>query len=157
MGCARTACPAISPTSRHWRCDLALALIEDFKTFMNKGNVINLAVAVALGAAFGDLVKAFVNGLVMPLVSYVLPAHMAWEEWTLGKLRIGLLLGATTHFVVVAGGVFVLCVKLLGQLMEEETEILAAPPTRICPHCLEPVQLAATRCRFCTSALPPGG
>ena len=134
---------------------MALGLITDFKAFMNKGNVINLAVAVALGAAFGDLVKAFVNGLVMPLVSYVLPAHLVWEEWTLGKLRIGLLLGATTHFIIVSGAVFVLCVKLLGQLMEEDEVIRIRPATRICPHCLEPVKPGATRCRFCTSQLAP--
>jgi len=128
-----------------------MGLIADFKQFMNKGNVINLAVAVALGAAFGDLVKAFVNGLVMPLVSYVLPARMAWEEWTLGKLRIGLVLGAATHFVIISTVVFVLCVKLLGTLLEEEAEALIEAPTKLCPRCLEPVRLAATRCKHCTS------
>ena len=128
-----------------------MGLIADFKQFMNKGNVINLAVAVALGAAFGDLVKAFVNGLVMPLVSYVLPARMAWEEWTLGKLRIGLVLGAATHFVIISTVVFVLCVKLLGTLLEEEAEALIEAPTKLCPRCLEPVRQAATRCKHCTS------
>jgi len=126
-----------------------MSLIDDFKSFMKKGNVIDLAVAVALGAAFSDLVKAFVNGLVMPLVSYVLPARMAWEEWTLGKLRIGLVLGAATHFVLISSVVFVLCIKLLGRLLEAEAKI--EPPTRICPRCLEPIRAGATRCRFCTS------
>ena len=130
-----------------------MSLIADFKTFMNKGNVVNLAVAVALGAAFGDLVKAFVNGLVMPLVSYVLPARMAWEEWTIGKLRIGLVLGAATHFVIVSSVVFILCVKFLGMLLEVEAEILEEVPTRICPRCLETVREAATRCKYCTSEL----
>jgi large conductance mechanosensitive channel len=128
-----------------------MSLIDDFKTFMKRGNVIDLAVAVALGAAFGDFVKAFVYGLVMPLVSYVLPARMAWEEFTLGKLRIGLVLGAATHFVLISSVVFVLCIKLLGRLLEAEAVVKIETPTRICPHCLEPIRLGATRCKFCTS------
>jgi large conductance mechanosensitive channel len=128
-----------------------MSLITDFRTFMNKGNVVDLAVAVALGAAFSEFVKSFVYGLVMPLVSYVLPARMAWEEWTLGKLRVGLVLGAGIHFVIISSVVFVLCIKLLGKLMREEAETRIEAPTRICPHCLEPIRLAATRCRYCTS------
>lgn len=130
------------------------SLLDDFKAFMRRGNVVDLAVAVALGAAFGDLVKAFVNGIVMPLVGYVLPTRMAWDEWTLGKVRIGLLLGATLHFFIIAAVVFFLLVKLLGMLMRRKAQ--AAPmATRPCPECLEPVPEAATRCKFCTSKLEP--
>jgi large conductance mechanosensitive channel len=132
-----------------------MSLIDDFKSFMKKGNVIDLAVAVALGAAFSDLVKAFVYGLVMPMVSYVLPARMAWEEWTIGKLRVGLVLGAATHFVLISSVVFVLCIKLLGRLLEAEAEVMVQAPTRICPRCLEPIRLGATRCKFCTSEIGP--
>jgi large conductance mechanosensitive channel len=131
------------------------SLLDDFKAFMRRGNVVDLAVAVALGAAFGDLVKAFVNGIVMPLVGYVLPTRMAWDEWTLGKVRIGLVVGATVHFVIVSSVVFLLCVKLLDTLLLEEEEVVhAARPTRRCPECLSLIPLAATRCRFCTIPLP---
>jgi len=126
---------------------------------MRRGHVIDLAVAVAvaLGAAFGDLVKAFVNGIVMPLVGYVLPTRMAWDEWTLGKVRIGLVAGATVHFVIVSSVVFLLCVKLLDTLLEEEEVVQAAKPTRRCPECLSLIPLAATRCRFCAIPLPGPG
>ena len=131
-----------------------MSLIQEFKTFVAKGNVVDLAVAVVVGSAFSDIVKTFVNAVVMPLVSYVLPAKMQWEEWTLGKVRIGLVLGATLHFFIIAVVVFLLLVKLLGMLMKRKEEE-APVTTRACPECLEQVPLAATRCRCCTSKLEP--
>ncbi len=111
---------------------------------------------MALGAAFGDLVKAFVNGLVMPLVSYVLPARMAWEEFAIGKVRVGLVLGAALHFCIVSSVVFILCVKFLGMLMKAEEEVKLVEPSRRCPECLGTIPLVATRCRFCAIPLHPG-
>ena len=131
-----------------------MSLIQEFKAFIAKGNVVDLAVAVVVGSAFGDIVKTFVNAVVMPLVSYVLPAKMQWEEWTLGKVRIGLVFGATLHFLIIAVVVFLLLVKLLGTLMKRKEEE-APVTTRPCPECLEQVPLAATRCRCCTSKLEP--
>ena len=131
-----------------------MSLIQEFKAFIAKGNVVDLAVAVVVGSAFGDIVKTFVNAVVMPLVSYVLPARMQWEEWTLGKVRIGLVFGATLHFLIIAAVVFLLLVKLLGTLMKRKEE-QAPVTTRACPECLEQVPLAATRCRCCTSKLEP--
>jgi len=131
-----------------------MSLIQEFKAFIAKGNVVDLAVAVVVGSAFGDIVKTFVNAVVMPLVSYVLPARMQWEEWTLGKVRIGLVFGATLHFLIIAAVVFLLLVKLLGTLMKRKVEE-APVTTRPCPECLEQVPLAATRCRCCTSKLEP--
>jgi large conductance mechanosensitive channel len=131
-----------------------MSLIQEFKAFVAKGNVVDLAVAVVVGSAFSDIVKAFVNAVVMPLVSYVLPAKMQWEEWTLGKVRIGLVLGATLHFFIIAVVVFLLLVKLLDVLMRNSKETAPeAPATKACPECLEQVPLAATRCKFCTSKL----
>jgi len=112
-------------------------------------------VAVVVGSAFTDIVKALVNAVVMPLVSYVLPAKMQWEEWTLGKVRIGLVLGAGVHFLIIAAVLFLLLVKLMGVLMKRRGEAAPAPLTRACPECLEQVPLAATRCKFCTSKLDP--
>lgn len=127
-----------------------MSLLDEFKSFVAKGNVVDLAVAVVVGGAFGDIVKAFVNGVVMPLVSYVLPSHMAWEEWTLGKLRVGLVLGATLHFLIIAGVVFLVMVKLLEKVVLKKEEA-KAPATKTCPECLETVPEAATRCKFCTT------
>lgn len=131
-----------------------MALIQEFKGFIAKGNVVDLAIAVVVGGAFGKIVTAFVDGLVMPLVSYVLPAGMAWESWQLGKLRIGMILGASLNFLIIAAVVFIVLVKLLGQIMKKkETAPAPAPPTKECPRCLEQVPIKATRCKFCTSDL----
>ena len=130
-----------------------MSLIQEFKAFVAKGNVVDLAVAVVVGGAFGEIVKAFVNGIVMPLVSYVLPAKMGWEEWTLGKIRIGVVLGATLNFIIIAMVVFLVLVKLLGALMKKKEEAPGPVTTKTCPECLETVPLAATRCRCCTSKL----
>ncbi|BDU76006.1 large conductance mechanosensitive channel protein MscL [Mesoterricola sediminis] len=132
-----------------------MSLVQEFKAFVAKGNVVDLAIAVVVGGAFGEIVKAFVNGIVMPLVSYVMPANMVWEQWTLGKLRIGLVLGATLNFLIIAGVVFLVLVKALAIIMRKKEEAPApdAPPTKTCPECLETIPAAATRCKFCTSKL----
>jgi large conductance mechanosensitive channel len=132
-----------------------MSLIDEFKAFVAKGNVVDLAVAVVVGGAFGDIVKTFVNAVVMPLVSYVLPAKMQWEDWTLGKVRIGLVLGASLHFFIIAAVVFLLLVKVMGALLKRKEEAAGPATTRACPECLEQVPLAATRCRCCTSKLEP--
>lgn len=130
-----------------------MTLLDEFKTFIAKGNIVDLAVAVVVGGAFGDIVKAFVNGVVMPLVSYVLPGKMIWEEWTLGKIRLGVVLGATLHFLIIALVVFLVLVKLLGFLMRRKEEAPAAPATKTCPECLEEIPIAAKRCKHCTSVV----
>ena len=129
-----------------------MSLVQEFKAFVAKGNVVDLAITVVVGGAFGEIVKAFVNGIVMPLVSYVMPANMVWEQWTLGKLRIGLVLGATLNFLIIAGFVFLVLVKALAMIMKKKEEAAPeAPATKTCPECLETVPAAASRCKFCTS------
>ncbi len=130
-----------------------MSLVQEFKAFVAKGNVVDLAVAVVVGGAFGKIVTAFVDGIVMPLVTYVLPANIKWEEWILGKFRIGSVLGATINFLVIALVVFLVLVKLMANLMKKKEEAPAEPTTKACPRCLEHVPKAATRCKFCTSEL----
>ena len=127
-----------------------MSLKDEFKAFIMKGNVVDLAIAVVIGAAFAKIVSAFVGGIVMPLVSYVLPANIKWEEWVIGKFRIGAVLGATVDFLIIALVIFLVLVKFLGRFMKKEA---AAPTTKECPFCLEQVPLKATRCKHCTSQI----
>ena len=126
---------------------------DEFKAFIVKGNVIDLAVAVVVGGAFGKIVTAFVEGMIMPLVTYVLPANIKWEEWVLGKFRIGAVLGATVNFLIIALVIFLVLIKLLGKFIKKEEAPTAEPTTKECPACLEQVPLKATRCKHCTSQL----
>ncbi len=126
-----------------------MSMTNDFKDFIAKGNVIDLAVAVVIGGAFGKIVTALVSGLVMPLVGYVLPKG-DWQTWALGKFQIGPVLGAVVDFLLIALVVFLVFVKGLGSLKKKEDPSLAGD-TKTCPGCLESVPKAATRCKHCTS------
>ena len=130
-----------------------MSLKDEFKAFIMKGNVIDLAVAVVVGGAFGKIVTAFVDGIVMPMVSYVLPANIKWEEWVLGKFRIGAVLGAAVNFLIIALVIFLVLVKLLERVTKKKEEAPAPATTKECPACLEQVPLKATRCKHCTSQL----
>lgn len=131
-----------------------MSLKDEFKAFVLKGNVIDLAVAVVVGGAFGKIVTAFVDGIVMPLVTYVLPANIRWEEWTFGKFRVGAVLGATVNFLIISLVIFLVLVKLMEKVTKRKGEPPPAEPTtKECPACLEQVPLKATRCKHCTSQL----
>jgi large conductance mechanosensitive channel len=95
-----------------------------------------------------------VDGIVMPLVTYVLPANIKWEEWVIGKFRIGEVLGATVNFLIISLVIFVVLVKLLQKVTKKNENVpLMASTTKECPACLEQVPLKATRCKHCTSQL----
>ena len=131
-----------------------MSIKDEFKTFIMKGNVIDLAVAVVVGGAFGKIITAFVDGIVMPLVTMVLPANIKWEEWVLGKFRIGAVLGATVNFLIIALVIFLILVKLLEKVTRKKEDLpVMAATTKECPACLEQVPLKATRCKHCTSQL----
>jgi len=128
-----------------------MSFTQEFKSFVARGNVVDLAVAVVLGGAFGKIVTAFVSGLIMPLVSYVLPKG-DWQTLVVGKFQVGALLGAVIDFLLIALVVFLVFVKGIASLTRKP-EAPAPPATKPCPRCLEAVPKAATRCKFCTSEL----
>lgn len=133
-----------------------MSLLKEFRAFALKGNVIDLAVAVVIGNAFGAIVSALVSDLIMPLVDLALPGG-DWRSarYTPLQLPLGHLLGAVVDFVLIAAVLFVVVVKMGGYLLRRDAAAAPAPPPgRTCPECLEPVPRAARRCRACTSPLP---
>lgn len=139
---------------------------KDFKAFAFKGNVVDLAVGVVIGAAFGKIIKAFVDNLIMPLVSLALPSGN-WRTAALTlreadpagpegdtRLLYGELMGSVIDFIIVAFVLF-LVVRLITKAMKPKEEPAAAPTTRECPKCLEQIPLKATRCKACTSEVSP--
>ncbi|HWQ10746.1 MAG TPA: large conductance mechanosensitive channel protein MscL [Holophaga sp.] len=126
-----------------------MSVCQEFKAFVSRGNVVDLAVAVVLGGAFGKIVTAMVGGFVMPLVSYVVP-HGDWQKFALGPFQIGQLLAAVIDFLLISLVVFLVFVKGLARMMKKPEEA-PAPATKTCPECLETIPAAATRCKFCTS------
>jgi large conductance mechanosensitive channel len=110
----------------------ASSLLEEFKNFAFKGNVIDLAVGVIIGAAFGTIIKSMVDNLIMPLVSIVIPGEQSYRQWALeinGKsINIGLFLADVVNFLIVALVLFIFIVKFLGFIMRSKKEEAGAPP-----------------------------
>jgi large conductance mechanosensitive channel len=111
----------------------AFTLFDEFKSFAFKGNVIDLAVGVIIGAAFGKIVDSLVKNLIMPLVGVILPGqqgYLGWKWMIDGKeVPYGLFLGDVVNFLIVSLALFAFIVKFLGWIMrskKEETEAL--PP-----------------------------
>ena len=125
---------------------------DDFKAFISRGNVVDMAIAVVIGSAFGKIVTAFVQGIIMPTVGLLLPGNQ-WEEWTLGPLQVGTLLGSIVDFLLISMAIFLVLVKGLGAINKLRQKEETAPSTKTCPHCMETVQILAKKCKFCASVL----
>jgi len=134
----------------------ATGFIRDFQEFALKGNVIDLAIAVVIGAAFGRIVTAFTEDIIMPLLNPLLAVTgKEWREWTIPPgVRIGDFLGTVLDFLIVALALY-LAIRAIARFKRKEEMAPPAPTEQECPYCLEKVPLAATRCRACTSELKP--
>ena len=109
------------------------SLLEEFKNFALKGNVIDLAIAVVIGAAFGKIIDSLVKNIIMPLISLVMPGeqgYVAWKWIIDGKeIPYGLFLGEIVNFLVIALALYIFIVKFLGMVMKSKQEEPPAEPT----------------------------
>jgi large conductance mechanosensitive channel len=113
--------------------DKSLSLFNEFKAFALKGNVIDLAVAVIIGAAFGKIVDSLVKHIIMPAISVVIPGqhdYLGWKFVIDGKvIPYGLFIGEVVNFLIVAAALFFFIVKFLGWVMRnKKAEAAASPP-----------------------------
>jgi len=133
----------------------APSIWKEFKAFAFKGNMIDLAVAVVIGAAFGTVIKSIVDNIIMPLVAYVTP-NMTYTQWHIGRVLIGKFLGDLLNFLIIAFAVFITIVKLLGAMMKRVggEDQPAEPATKECPFCLSNIPYRAKKCAHCTADLP---
>jgi large conductance mechanosensitive channel len=132
--------------------------LNDFKKFLLRGNVVDLAVAVVVGAAFSGVVSALVEDLITPLISIPGKADFGRLTFTVhGSIfRYGHFLNALFSFMTVAAAVFFFVVKPVTHLMSmRKTKLDDAEETKTCSQCLSKVPAAALRCAFCTSVLEP--
>ena len=141
-----------------------MAFIDDFKKFAFKGNVVDLAVGVVIGGAFGKIVSALVADLVMPLVALVMPSGdwrtsgLVLKEAADPKdnvvLKYGDFIGAVLDFFVVALVLFIVVSRLI-KAAEGRFAKPGDPPPAVkeCPACCESIPAKATRCKYCTSDL----
>jgi len=130
-------------------------MFRGFREFVVRGNVIDLAVAVVIGAAFGAVIAAFVKDLITPLIAAFIgkPDFSALGVTINGsRLLVGDFLNAVISFVMVAAAIYVFVVTPVNALNARRKRG-EDPTTKKCPECLSEVPVGARRCAFCTSPL----
>lgn len=132
-------------------------MLNGFKAFLFRGNVIDLAVAVVIGAAFGALVKAFVDDLLTPLIG--IPGGLNFGDAVVtvnhSVFRYGAFLNALIAFVLIAVVVYFAIVVPVNRLRERLVKPPADVDTHPCPECLSTIPKRARRCSFCTADVAP--
>jgi large conductance mechanosensitive channel len=148
-------------------------MLKEFKEFIMRGNVVDLAVGVIVGAAFGAVVKSLVDDIIMPPIGMLLggvdftnlfitlgPDSYGTlaeaQEAGAATINYGLFINSIIAFLVVALVVFLL-IRALARLEKTEEAAPAEPTTRDCPECLSEIPIEARRCAFCATLLEPGG
>ncbi|MDQ3553458.1 MAG: large conductance mechanosensitive channel protein MscL [Chloroflexota bacterium] len=132
-------------------------MIREFRDFVLRGNVIDLAVGIVIGAAFGALVSSFVADVLTPLLGLLGVPDFTRAVVLVGsaEVRYGLFLNALISFFLVAAAIFFFVVKPMNRLAAaRKTEPEAGSPTKDCAECLSSIPEGARRCAFCTSTLP---
>ena len=128
-------------------------MLKEFREFAMRGNVLDLAIAVIIGGAFGKIITSLVADVLMPLIGLLLGGiNFSEQAFTVGAavVKWGLFVQSIIDFVIIAFVIFML-VRTMNRMKKEEPA--AAPTTKECPHCFTAIHIKATRCPNCTSQL----
>jgi large conductance mechanosensitive channel len=134
-------------------------MFKEFKAFILRGNVVDLAVAVIIGAAFGAVVTGLVKDLLTPLISIPGTVNFASLHATVRKsiFAYGDFINAVISFLIISAAIFFLVVKPINMIQARRSRGQGedVPTTRACPECLSDIPLAARRCAYCTAVVDP--
>lgn len=135
-------------------------MLKEFKEFALKGNVMDMAIGIILGAAFGKIVASFVNDVLMPPIGLALGGvnfsdlgkvlQEAQGETAAVVMKYGAFIQTIIDFLIIGGTVF-LVVKLMNNAKKKEAEAEPAPETKECPKCISEISIKATKCAYCAS------
>jgi large conductance mechanosensitive channel len=129
-------------------------MLNEFKAFLLRGNVIDLAVAVVIGVAFTAVITALVADIITPLIAAIFGSHdFSALTFTINgsTFKYGDFINAVISFVLIATAVFFVIVKPMNALAARRARDEPAPDTRPCPECLSEIPKAARRCSYCTA------
>jgi large conductance mechanosensitive channel len=132
-------------------------MFKEFRDFILRGNVIDLAVGIVIGAAFGAVVTSFVGDILTPLLGLLHVPNFSDISFHAGEgvVKYGVFLNALLSFILVAAAIFFFVVKPMNAMTArlKKPEADATPPIKACPFCATDIPEAATRCPHCTSQL----
>ncbi|MDQ6800456.1 MAG: large conductance mechanosensitive channel protein MscL [Acidobacteriota bacterium] len=145
-----------------------MSMMKEFKEFAIKGNVLDLAVALVIGAAFAKILNSFVDDVLMPPIGLLIGKHDIssyfvtlspghYETLAQAKaagaatLNYGVFFGTVVNFLIIALAIF-LVIRQINRMTRKPAEQIT-PSLRDCPQCLSPVPIKATRCKFCTQTV----
>jgi large conductance mechanosensitive channel len=153
-----------------------IAMLKEFKEFAMKGNMIDMAVGIIIGAAFGTIISSLVADIIMPPIGLLLgnvdfsnlfillregkvpgPYGSLAAAKAAGAvtLNIGVFVNTIISFLIIAFSIFIV-IRNINKLKRQEEAPLAVPTTKECPHCLSVIPVKATRCAHCTAELKAG-
>ena len=134
-------------------------MIKEFKEFLLRGNLLDLAVAVVMGVAFTAVVAAITKGIITPLIRAIFGGKTQFDSLHVtlngSVISYGKVLTELLNFVIVAAVIFFLVIKPVNSLMARMGRTPSEEPMRECPECMSKVPDLATRCAYCTSVLTP--
>jgi large conductance mechanosensitive channel len=128
-------------------------MLKEFKVFVMRGNVLDLATAVIIGGAFGKIIGSLVNDIIMPIIGLVMGGvNFSELSITVGAavIKWGAFVQTTIDFLIIAFLIF-LIIKAANSM--KKAPVPADPTTKECPHCFSAIPIKATRCPHCTSEL----
>ena len=139
-----------------------MGMVKEFKEFAMRGNVVDMAVGIIIGAAFGKIVNSLVNDVIMPPIGLLLGnvdfsnLALTLREKTAAAeaitINYGVFINTVLDFVIVAFAIFML-IKQMNRLKKKEAEPVTDPVTKECPRCFTEIPIKAMRCPHCTSDL----
>lgn len=142
-------------------------MLEEFKKFAMRGNVVDMAVGIVIGAAFGKIVSSFVKDVLMPPIGKLMgnvdfsslfinlsetsyDSLKAAQEAGAATINYGVFINTVLDFMIVAFAIFMV-IKAMNSLKKEEEAPAADPTTKECPECISEIPIAAKKCKFCAS------
>lgn len=135
------------------------AFIKEFKEFISRGNVMDMAIGVIIGGAFTAIVTSLVNDVMMPILSLITGGFdftalciVLGEGEDAATLNYGAFIAAVINFLLIAIVIFLL-IKMINKVSKKKAEEPAVETTKICPFCKEKISIDASRCPHCTSQL----